>query len=862
MKAYWISWIVVIILVVMNQETQAQFINDSVQVHARWIHRIPELGTFSNGSGSFVIDSYRGRILYSSGPENCFWSSDMGETWTPFGVHSWSLHTGLEIQIQSNGVYIAKLTNAHNYVRFYRSEDGGDTWEQISFAYGRVKELGLDTLMTKNTTYTTLGVYFVLTLNNLDGRFIAISKDAGRSFGLVHVDSALGVFVDFTSPRYNAIDDTTLQLLDLTTPSEQYEVHLPSATIHRRTHNNYYRYHRFDDGSMIATTRAGREVLIRRADGSQTPWMSITSLVNDSARVSILHLSRHDDTTAIIITDYGHVLRYTAGDDTLSVLHANLSRRHNERTRNLGVYGDLVALGMFDELARPDLRQYYAIVNIRTGQTTSWHQNGDHDVLRDTDRGILLSIPNYRILPLSSTGLLTTQGLTDPDMLITRDGGKQWQHVMSIEQSRRILYEHLDVDAVFPLRDGRLAARVAGRRIIVQQQIGDTVWPVVIHEPIQWTSPTQVANIIEGSPQISMDENEDIIVAGDVVVRWNLRGEFVDTVFRRRAKSYSYLPHSRVKTMAADTLWYSFDEGKEWTAVNLGIPTGPAGVRAFVSSVIDLPDGTMLAGLRGIWHQVGIEEYADSIIGGVWRSTDKGDTWERWDNGMKFDTYIMNLWRNPLTGTLFASASQVVNENQYSNTISGAAFYTQRSWKLYRSTDEGVTWTPSFVWGGLGDDFVTESAMAQDETGGLHVAVPRMHYLQSRDDGQTWVVPYTMNIDTARIISMARSYDDRTLYFGTSKGLCALDNTMMSSAHQPDVIPTLSYTTTSNGVQLELPWEGSWCIDVYDVSGRTVSERSCSDERVRELDLPGNGPRTFVLRVSNDTTSIVRVLQR
>jgi len=449
--------------------------------------------------------------------------------------------------------------------------------------------------------------------------------------------------------------------------------------------------------------------------------------------------------------------------------------------------------------------------------------------------------------------------------------GRDWYHVQKIDRTGRVPYEYLDVHTVKSLKDGRILARVVDQRIIVQPPSRDTVWPIRFWEasPLRYPSshPSRRNNtgpITFGQPEVYLDEDDNLIACGDVVTKWDLTGKFIDTVLDKRASFFTISEFSKLYAAGADTLWLSFNRGEEWQAVNLGMPTGMDSVRATVSSFLELPNGELLIGLRGLFKQKDYEDYRDSCIGGVWRSTDRGDTWELATSDFRYDTYIIAMFRNPTTGTLFAAASMMVDEAEFFNSLfipqPGARDnYSQRTWRMYRSTDDGATWRPTFTWGGLGDDFALTLAHAFGPYGDINVAVPRTQYIRSFDDGVSWIVPYTFGLDTAYLTSMTNTPDGR-LVFGTTKGIADVDLTVTSVDDDRIASYRLLAQRNGDGIDITLPVSGAWNVQVTDLLGRTVTTASFDNSSTTHIQLPVAAQGLLAVTAYGPTFSISAVV--
>ena len=130
---------------------------------------------------------------------------------------------------------------------------------------------------------------------------------------------------------------------------------------------------------------------------------------------------------------------------------------------------------------------------------------------------------------------------------------------------------------------------------------------------------------------------------------------------------------------------------EQWVPINEGLENLDVGAVAITD------DGTL---------------FASTFLGGVYRSTDRGDTWSE----------VLNVGLdNPFIPSLLVEGSSI-----YAGTDDG----------VYRSTDNGDTWTQ--LKEGLGDPHVESLASTGD--GVLFAGTDRGLYY-SEDEGMSWQAP-------------------------------------------------------------------------------------------------------------------------
>lgn len=827
----------------------AQF-TDTTEVKATWMHRIPDLDIWrsrkNGGYGDWLqYDPVRNRVIYFGGADQCFWTTDPAKAWNPMYNLVWDVTPGNVFWIDMHGNYIFSGKTTYVYYRTTISTDGGETWKVYEPDSVMMRTIGVQWhVKDQNEVYVmNIGGLPVWDYSQRYGALM-YSLDNGRTYDSLYFPEGYASATSFTKSYPSTTPEPYRgawfgpekfwREYDLRTKETWLHTDFPSMRSWRRLH----------DGTIVGL--GDTSVLIRK--GGSTQWTShsyrpMNPTMSEITVFRPVELHRYDSATVFILSTSGILLSYDVATGTLRERVRPSIETGNEIVQDWGASGRLFTWTVVRLSGLVNRGCTYFTFDCEQGTVDSVTTIGPRTI---PSRSVVdyKTIHGPGILALPGGKIVRKQPDVLGELTHSTNNGKVWAHVQAIERTARVPYEYHDVLTVRALNDGRIMARVVDNRIITQPESRDSIWPISYYEASPFTFPASHPNydnhgkLAYGLPEFYIDDANRVVACGNVVLRWTTEGEFIDTILDKRSIYFTATEFSKLYAAGGDTVWLSFDQGLEWQAVNLNIPIPENGRRASMSSFLELPDGTLLLGLRGLRRMKGIEWVEDSTTGGVWRSTDRGDSWELWNNGMKYDTYVMGMYREPRTGVLFAAASEMVDEAAFSNRIYAppSGNYIQKSYTIYRSTDDGENWVPTFTWGSLGDDYAVNCSFATGSYGDLNFAVPRTQYIRSFDNGVTWIVPYTIGLDTALINGMCNTTDNR-LVFATSKGIAEIDLTISSVPDEVLATYQLDVANEDGEIVVRLPRDDAWQVTISDLTGRTIAEgtsQSGSEVRLRQ----------------------------
>lgn len=746
---------------------------DTSGLQARWTIQFPLLRVKGALDGILMYDSKRGNLLYTAGGQQNYLSRNEGKTWTGILDSAYSADTLRYVEMDDEFCYYYTAIDSTRARIPRRSTDGGNSWSRFEPSTHQLNILGITKADLGDVTVVAGVPAFVLRKN--DTSVITYSLDGGTSFyttslvgfrnHTVRVDSLTVFGVDTARREYS--------LLDLRTG--RHTVHPDPATRGARA------IVRFFDSSLVCLGRNGvhETIWVRRSEDETWSAFVLSDLRPDDTvrRVKIL-----DGNTCLLVTDRGDI--FIVNSSTLRPTKVySVPRQDTVVCSEMWTHRRDVVMLMYRRTARPDSLELEVRYSIDNGTISEQWSNGPggwysfaRTVLSTYQTAQHIAVISdsvlFRLLPI---------GGYDGKIVISRDGGTSWT-------------EFIDVDALHaPFSyDGVLAIGMRSNSQLVVTKGYQVTATGDKHQPDSWRAVFLSGNELPHPHKYDPEQRifhdgwgsiplvkDNLIRLGDAVTRWSFDGRFVDTLLDHRATFFRVLPFSGIYASGYDTLWFSFDQGLEWAAVNLDIQQSAPGMRAPIGDVLELPSGTILLGLRGRWRQTLTGDFESDRVGGIWRSTDRGDTWENMSTDLRLDNYVTALYRNPRTGTLIACAGNVADRAGVVPEFNLPTVERQ-SYSIYRSTDDGESWERTFSWGNHGTALLQHAQCSIDPHGNLHLVSYPRYYLRSRDDGKTWSFPDTDEIGHALVFSLCESPDGKSLYLATTKGVCEITSTTTS----------------------------------------------------------------------------------
>jgi len=315
-----------------------------------------------------------------------------------------------------------------------------------------------------------------------------------------------------------------------------------------------------------------------------------------------------------------------------------------------------------------------------------------------------------------------------------------------------------------------------------------------------------------------------------------------------------------------DSLYLSFTGGREWIYVGYSLPTiirGKDTARARVGDMALAGNGDILLGLRGLGHIDTTGELVDSVPGGLYRSRNDGNTWERYGTGLPNNAYITAIHR-AASGTLVCVASEVYVDPRYVDNLQGLELrydmdmYPENVVKcdrtaIYRSTDHGASWTFAFAFPARPALPTLDHRFTTMPDGRMIAVHPSAGVAISKNDGATWSLGDPLDIGNTDVNDVIFT-EDGYAHLATDEGYVRIrtDN-ILSVTERPAAGGSLHVVVYPDGrleVRGEQPWDR---LDVYTIHGTRV--RSVASGEQCTLDGMARGAYVVRTTAGNDVRS-------
>jgi hypothetical protein len=807
-----------------------------------WLFRVPKYFRLKGGSSVFVHDKMRDAILFDGGAYDTYATFDGGASWkTIFDMKMFFIDVATMWQADRAGRWYYTGNVYMKITLNLVTEDAGET---LTYLIRDTNDLPI------GTRFEPLPIVAEPDVVLMDARTaneptpekplgVYSSCDAGLTWQHHPATSRIAQMdMRGVGDRRFVTIDTAWRAIEMVGCSDSSISTTISATS---------TYVLLSNGTRVQNITFRRDSLtpgihVFRADGSlDTVHRGITAS----------YMGKVNDTCVVVFGSGGEILLY--GQSTgFRVLDVPPVYNRFQRVAAVGFLGDRALFQTIIPYRAGGDATRWVLYNVRTGETQVHRRTNTYGTSYGLEH---LSTPfdRQQLVPVSDSVWLASFLLGE--LIRTTDAGATWMPVDNITQDERWGEDHIGVLRLFDRGDGRMGLLNERNRFMLGT--GATDWRIVLPAPFvhEFLLPSNSSSIFTrsrtqygdggfpyrvayGPPSVFFPTPDVMWTSGDAVLRYDTDGRFVDTVLARKSRLLKRISPSVIAS-AMDSLYLSFTEGREWIYVGYSLPTHVRGahtMRSRVGDVVLAADGSIIAGLRGIRHIDTAGELVDSVPGGLVRSRDDGNTWQRFGSGLPHDAYVTALHRSS-TGTLYCIAASVHADPRYVDPFSGEELryapdmYPDRAIKventvIYRSTDNGSTWTTAFTFPERIMMPPTDHRFTEMPDGRILAVHPSAGIAISRTDGRTWSLGDPLNIGNTDVNDVVFTADGYA-HLATDEGYVRiLTDNILSVSERPSPSGSLNLVVHPDG-RLDVRDPASWTdLGVYTIHGIRVREAS------------------------------------
>lgn len=544
-----------------------------------------------------------------------------------------------------------------------------------------------------------------------------------------------------------------------------------------------------------------------------------------NAQIRIKDTRIVNDSTIYVFDERGFVLSITAPSGTIRLVHrtrfrtpfylqANLSKVLQYGDQLLAMYND--NWGFWENGKRSRVFVHH---DLPTGRITEITTKPRNSHLTVGAAGSETFLGDLGLFMMSEDSELR-------EVVRSTDHGATWRHT-----------EHVNIPLLDPTYlQMRHAVRLPNDSLVLQSVYDH----VIVRDIDGWLEPRQYATdaynwmrYLGGythqtaryrRPTLTIDDGE-LYTFDPYIARLDPTTMYeLDTLLPRRASFMRRLT-STMLAAGRDSLWFSFNNGKEWVYIEGGMRIIPESLRAAVSDVVRLDDGTLLCSYRGLDWVDTADQRGVLAQGGMTRSTDLGNTWT-WVDGWPDDQPHVGSMTVLPSGTIIAAAAHIEIDSALKREFADRRYTRVTRAGLWRSVDGGLNWGPVYTDFYRGGPFPDIERVIVSMPNGIVVATTLSGVIIiSKDDGITWNILDLPQLGDALVYGMSLDKDG-TLLLSTSIGTARLVIPGVTSVADTNTTKDAPVIERSGGSLLISNVNEPGAIDVYDVLGRKILSTS------------------------------------
>jgi hypothetical protein len=799
---------IVIALFVLGSTAYAQSID--------WIQRIPLLQTGWQYPGEAQVfeDSLRKRLMtvgWRLG--TIFRSDDNGTSWQG----QYALGTDVvgkfgSIYVAPDGRYLWHGRTPWNQFVALVSSDGGETWRTYT----------QDTLVAKNGLHrgllTIIPPYNIRAYENLVTGGLVMSSDLGNTWRRVQYPPADNPPVSESREMIvapNLVYQTGRPYM------YRFDASKDTAWTQTRVHGSG-RFAKEVGGSVV--TVVSNALYVYQTWSDTTPQILRTwkdEVTGDTIALSIGDVLRYDDSTVYAfdargwifevrprtmhmrcIQPFGAAFPKPASGIALrpDFLWASIYNEHCVAITNINQFGWCVAELKNGKVLRVDT------VQSRTPQVVS---NGQMPYNYFGERGIFM----FKV----STGSFR-------EIVRTTDLGGSWIHTSKVE-SEELEPTFLGARTSVRAPDGTLLIHTTRDHCVIPDDRGSIERTYELTGFFGFLDRPEKRLLNDRFATLYRDEDR-VLLPGRTLTTYDYKlGTSTSTVLPRRTTFVRRLSSSMM-VAGADSLWMTFDNGREWAYVSQVLTSPVEQPRGQFSDATRTASGVLLAAVRGVdFKDVG-ERRGILSYGGIGRSVDNGDTWQWVTNlpdSMRFISRIERVNDSivlAIGGRMLVDSASIRDVGTYKIEVDASA--------ILISSDDGATWnvaTRDIRTGMQRGDHEPDICVIGNGVvlASLYSGLPFI----STTSGRSWSLLDLPELGLASVHSFRRE-DNGDIMICTSSGAgyLRLPGVTSVESEQQDARADNTAWVANNQLHVRIE-QPQTRVRVVSVDGRTITDRVC-----------------------------------
>ncbi len=760
----------VLCLLICALSVQAQSID--------WIQQIPQMPLGWQNPGALVVseDALRGRLLtvgWKIG--TTLRTTDNGKTW--FGVYALGTDVvgkDAEMYVTPDGRYLYWGLTPWNQRVALVSTDGGIEWRTITKDERVFKDgshRGFERLIFPahirafDTSYT---------VPNL------ISHDFGiswRRFPPRILDSTISMPRELQVAPHVLYNERTMywDRIDVRTDTQWTKTSV-SARLHQLVEV---------DGGVVARRNGELHIYPSLMDTAMVYRTWTSEVTGETINLSISDIHWLNDSTAFAFDRSGWVFEIRPRTNTIRLIQPfgapftspNIVVSSSTKLVHAVTHGNRCIAIYQNANSKPHGANKWQIVEFENGDVlrtnTCWARFAD-----------VVINGNYPITYLGSKGMYMFIMLPGNnrfrEIVRSTNLGTTWEHIQNIN------VEELDPEYLPIIRSARVNNRTETVVHTAYEHLLETNsnGAVEIRQRLTDRSFFDYGQetIYGGNPSFYEDNNR-LVLADRVLGILDIdSGYVVDTLLKRSVRFFRRITPTLLAA-GKDSLWLSFNNGKEWVNVTAAIPQLEGKRRGVFSDVAMTSTGTLLCAVRGVDYQGGSTGNGVAAYGGIVRSTNYGDSWQWCTNLPANMQYINSIVRASdsmllaTAGTIVADSAEIRNGGRFSATIENSA--------ILKSTDDGATWTlaATDVRTGMRSNFIDPGLLVLSN-GNVLANLHSGAVLHSSNGGHSWSQLDIANLGQA-VVHHLRAEHNGTVVASTSIGVGYLRVPSVTNVNEP-----------------------------------------------------------------------------